>query len=106
MVEGLRDPSQAKYYQGDLLPDAADRLLEYYQSNQMEEFVDKVQEKLPEVSDFDNLVDEIDAIGDETDLETIKQKLIAASEKLQKMAKEQEAAIQILIDESEKTNEN
>lgn len=106
MVEGLRDPNQARYYQGDLLPDAADRLLEYYQANEMEEFVEKVQEKLPEVSDFDNLVDQIDAAGDEDDLETLRAKLIKISEAVQKLGTQQEAAIQILIDESEKSDEN
>ncbi|CAM0093317.1 hypothetical protein SIPHO067v1_p0021 [Vibrio phage 51E28.1] len=106
MVEGLRDPNQARYYQGDLLPDAADRLLEYYQANEMEEFVEKVQEKLPEVSDFDNLVDQIDAAGDEETVDAMREKLIKISERVQKICDEQRAVIQILIDESEKSDEN
>lgn len=102
MVDALRDPNQAKYYHGDLLPDAAQRLEEYYHQNDISDFVDNLQKKLPEPSDFDKLVDELDAVGDEETVDGMMEKVIKISEALAKLSTEQETAIKFAIDESEK----
>lgn len=92
IVEGLRDPFQAKYHHGDLYNDAADKLEELESSSDMEEFIDKLQMKLPEVSDFDNLVDEVDALSEEDDIDALKEKLLSVSQRIGKLGTEQEKA--------------
>lgn len=96
IVEGLRDPFQAKYHHGDLYNDAADKLEELSSSTDMETFIDKLQMKLPEVSDFDNLVDEIDALSEEESIAALKEKLLSISEKVGKIGDEQEKALEFI----------